>query len=227
MDALAGRTERVGSEPSGRTVRRRSAGAAVIAALTCLTAVGGTAVLLQSPREPRTDPQMAAGSQQSAPACSWHQHDYDPDRPQDATYRATCTGAGPLLVSLTDGERLDGTIAGRVLSLTLAPGSDPAFFDVTWQGRFDDAPVTLHVVDNAVVAGSVIGAGEVACAGPSMLSGDWSWLQADPHPMPVAYAGDPRVSPAEASALCNLVTIGLPASSFGLAKGMLEESARS
>lgn len=172
---------------------------------------------------------VAPGEPDEPPApsssCSWAEHRFDPQAPGDYAYRAVCEGAGALQARIVDGDTLTGQVGDLPLTLTLDPASDSAMFDTTWIGSLGQAPVTLVVQGFEVAAGSRVGDGDLRCPAPPVMSGDWTWLADDPAVVAVAFAGDSRVSAEQAGALCNLMTIGLPASSYGFAKGELEPPA--
>jgi hypothetical protein len=192
-----------------------------------LGSLGAVAVLAASavwqlqPSDPVAPSEPA---EQSVPrsSCSWAEHQFDPQAPGNYAYRAMCDGAGAVVASIIDGDTLTGQVGDLPLTLTLDPASDAAMFDTTWVGSLGQAPVTLVVQGFEVSAGSRVGSGELRCPAPPVMSGDWTWLADDPAVVEVAFAGDSRVSADQAGALCNLMTIGLPASSYGFAKGELE-----
>jgi hypothetical protein len=192
-----------------------------IGALGAVAVLAAAGVWQLQPSDPAAPVEPA---EQSVPrsSCSWSEHHLVRQAPGNYTFRAMCEGAGVLQASIIDGDRLTGQVGNLPLTLTLDPASDAAMFDTTWVGSLGQVPVTLVVQGFAVVAGSRVGDGELRCPAPPVMSGDWTWLADDPAVVDVAFAGDPRVSADQAGALCNLMTIGLPASSYGFAKGELE-----
>lgn len=162
---------------------------------------------------PRTDPA-------AAPACSWEQRSYDPAAPDNYSFRATCDPAADVRAVIRGGTELTGSVGGVPLRLSVDPGSDPAMFDTIWDGSLGGAPVRLVTSGFEVVDGSRLGDADLRCVGPSVLTGDWTWLEVDRAPVTVEYGGD--ADPNVVAALCNLMTVGLPGGSFGFAKGGLE-----
>lgn len=148
-----------------------------------------------------------------------------------ATYQAECGTAGTLWVNGSQKQEfgayldkyvIDGTLGGRTLNLEFDPPSLDGPENATYVGTLDGAPVTLLVARNGdafnVVSASRIGGGDLICQGPASTINDDAntpdtyLLWDNPSTVAGTFGGDSRTSRAEAAVLCNLVTVGVPAS---------------